>query len=245
MLRTLVRGAGRGSTKPLVIGDETIDLRAFRNTPAKGFVPDRSSLQGESALSNKLRNRTSQRPQKKQQEQQEAGQFDDADHQELLRTLGDRRPENKAAGKPQSQTQRRGSNHKQRNEEQGKDVQRRAAKQHSQQDKPAVDLQTTQSKKDTRKPKLKEIEIDRMDLSALVFDNQPADLLPTLNSSAYATEISEEERRKLHMEAVGGEYDRYASHATAPQKAMSVQKMISLAQRQEIMDNINRITKGA
>ena len=39
MLRTLVRGAGRGSTKPLVIGDETIDLRAFRNTPTKGFVP--------------------------------------------------------------------------------------------------------------------------------------------------------------------------------------------------------------
>lgn len=208
-------------------------------------TPDRSSLQGESALSNKLRNRASQRPQKKQESQQEAGQFDDADHKELLRTLGDRKPSSRVDRKPPGKSQRRGNiNNRQIQEEEGKDKQRRAAKQHNQVDRLPVDLQT-KKKNEARKPKLKEIEIDRMDLSSLVFDNQPADLLPTIKKDVTSTVLSEQERRKQHMEAFGGEYDRYARYDTPAQKAMSVQKMISLDQRQEIMENINRITKAS
>ncbi|TIA87065.1 hypothetical protein E3P81_04069 [Wallemia ichthyophaga] len=248
MLRTLVRGAGRGSTKPLVIGDETIDLRAFRNTPGKGYVPDRSNLQGESALSSKLRNRTQQRPQQKKPVQQESGQFDDADHHELLKTLGDRKQRgglDSKDSKPQGKPQRRANNkQKERHEEEGKDVQRRAAKQHNKSDRLPVDI-PTRKKKEERKPKLKEIEIDRMDLSALVFENHQSGPLPTIKREHRPTEVSEDERRKLHMEAVGGEYDRYARYDTPAQRAMSAQKMISLDQRQEMMDNINRITKAA
>ncbi|EIM23707.1 hypothetical protein WALSEDRAFT_31208 [Wallemia mellicola CBS 633.66] len=240
MLRTLVRGTGRGSTRPLVIGDETIDLRAFRNTPAKGFVPDRSSLQGESGLSNKLRNRSPRRT----QQQPVAGQFDDADHKELLNTLGERKitAENKKQShKSQQRRSKKPTNSKK--EEEGKDKQRRAYAQYT----PPTDLQTRQPKetKEPRKPKLKEIEIDRVDLSSLIFETGEADIMPTNKNFNEPATLSEEERRKQHMELVGGDYERYAKYNTPLQHAISAQRMYTLSQRDELVNNIKKFTKTA
>ena len=39
MLHTIVRGIGRGNSKPIILGDEAIDLRAFKNSPGKGYMP--------------------------------------------------------------------------------------------------------------------------------------------------------------------------------------------------------------
>ena len=197
-------------------------------------------MQGESGLSNKLRNRSPRRT----QQQPVAGQFDDADHKELLNTLGERKitAENKKQShKSQQRRSKKPTNSKK--EEEGKNKQRRAYAQYT----PPTDLQTRQPKetKEPRKPKLKEIEIDRVDLSTLIFETGEADVMPTSKSFNEPATLSEEERRKQHMELVGGDYERYAKYDTPLQHAISAQRMYTLSQRNELVDNIKKFTKTA
>ena len=93
------------------------------------------------------------------------------------------------------------------------------------------------------KPKLKEIEIDRLDLSQLVFEQPSSIPLPTASKSTNEINtLSEEENLKQHMEIVGGDYARYNNHSNPLKHALSSTKSYTLNQKQDLVHSINTIT---